>query len=118
MRSPSSAPPVRRFEGSTESTATVLVVYAARNRRTSSSTSDDFPAPPVPVMPSTGAWDASARVFTSSYMARNVVGWFSAALMTRAVIVGVSVDNGATVVGSIDGNASAIVLVIMSSTIP
>ncbi len=54
MRSPSKAPPLRRREGSTEMMAMVLWSKSARKRRTSSSTSELLPAPPVPVMPSTG----------------------------------------------------------------
>ena len=56
MRSPSSAPPPLRRVGSTASTAMrSLSSWSTRNRRTSSSVSDDLPDPPVPVMPSTGA---------------------------------------------------------------
>ena len=55
IRSPSSAPPPRRRVGSTASTAMrSLSCWSMRNRRTSSSVSDDLPEPPVPVMPSTG----------------------------------------------------------------
>ena len=51
MRSPSKAPPVFFFDGSTEITAIVLSVNVCRNRRTISSVTEDLPAPPVPVMP-------------------------------------------------------------------
>ena len=54
MRSPSSAPPVRRRVGSTEITAMRISGKLARKRFSSSSVTDDLPAPPVPVMPMTG----------------------------------------------------------------
>jgi DNA-binding MarR family transcriptional regulator len=55
MRSPSSAPPLLRRDGSIEITAMrSLSRWSRRKRRISSSVSDDLPAPPVPVMPSTG----------------------------------------------------------------
>jgi hypothetical protein len=54
MRSPSSAPPVRRRVGSTEITAMRISGKLARKRLSSSSVTDDLPAPPVPVMPTTG----------------------------------------------------------------
>ena len=53
IRSPNRAPPVRFRVGSMLKTAMRWSVRSARNRRTSSSVSDDFPAPPVPVMPTT-----------------------------------------------------------------
>ena len=52
--SPSSAPPVLRLDGSTETTAICLVGKSTKNRRTNSSTKEDFPEPPVPVIPNTG----------------------------------------------------------------
>ena len=55
--SPRSAPPVFRLEGSTEINPTVLVGKSIKNRRTNSSTKDDLPAPPVPVIPKTGVLD-------------------------------------------------------------
>ncbi len=51
MRSPKRAPPVFRLEGSTEIMPTVLSGKSIIKRRTNSSTSDDLPAPPVPVIP-------------------------------------------------------------------
>ncbi len=57
MRSPSSAPPVRRRVGSTASTAMALSGKLASSRLRISSVTDDLPAPPVPVMPITGACD-------------------------------------------------------------
>ena len=55
MRSPSSAPPLLRREGSMEITAMRSASsWSSRKRRMSSSVRLDLPAPPVPVMPSTG----------------------------------------------------------------
>ena len=54
MRSPSSAPPVRRRVGSTLITAMCIFGKLARKRLSSSSVTEDLPAPPVPVMPMTG----------------------------------------------------------------
>ncbi len=51
IRSPSNAPPVFLLEGSTEITPIYLSGKSIRKRRTNSSTSEDFPAPPVPVIP-------------------------------------------------------------------
>src|SRR6201999_406942 len=59
VRSPRGEPPDLRFDGSTEMTAMVLSAKSARKRRTSSSTRLDLPAPPVPVMPSTGTLTAA-----------------------------------------------------------
>ena len=57
IRSPRRAPPPRRRVGSTASTATAsLSSWSCRKRRMISSVSDDFPDPPVPVTPSTGAF--------------------------------------------------------------
>ena len=52
--SPNKAPPVFRFEGSTETMAMVLSSKSIKKRRTNSSTRLDLPAPPVPVMPTIG----------------------------------------------------------------
>ena len=46
---------------------------------------DDFPAPPVPVIPSTGALLASAFLWISSAMVANTSGWFSAVLISLAM---------------------------------
>ena len=64
IRSPNNAPPVLRLDGSTEMMAIFLSV-SAKKRRTSSSISDDFPAPPVPVIPITGTI-LPAIIFLSS----------------------------------------------------
>jgi hypothetical protein len=57
--SPNKAPPVLRFEGSTEINPIVFSGKSIKKRRTNSSTKDDFPAPPVPVIPKTGILDVS-----------------------------------------------------------
>ena len=55
MRSPSSAPPLLRRDGSMLMTAMRSASsWSSRRRRISSSVRLDLPAPPVPVMPSTG----------------------------------------------------------------
>jgi hypothetical protein len=69
MRSPSSAPPLLRREGSMLITATRSASpWSSRSRRMSSSVSEDLPAPPVPVMPSTGVFvpEAAPRTACSS----------------------------------------------------
>ena len=55
--SPKSAPPVLRFEGSTETIAMVFEGKSIKYLLTNSSTVDDFPEPPVPVIPKTGIVD-------------------------------------------------------------
>ena len=52
--SPSKAPPVFFFDGSTQITAIVLSVNVCKNLLTISSVTELFPAPPVPVIPRTG----------------------------------------------------------------
>ena len=54
IRSPSNAPPVFLLDGSTETKPIVFSGKSIKKRRTNSSTKDDFPAPPVPVIPRTG----------------------------------------------------------------
>ena len=84
MRSPSSAPPVRRRVGSTEITAMRISGKFARKRLSSSSVTEDLPAPPVPVMPMTGVlppaschclrwWESSASSSRPSSMALRVL---------------------------------------------
>ena len=58
--SPNKAPPVLRLLGSTEIMPSVLVGKSIKKRRTNSSTNDDLPAPPVPVIPNTGVLDLLA----------------------------------------------------------
>jgi hypothetical protein len=68
MRSPSSAPPVLRRVGSTDSTAILSPSpWSRRKRRTSSSVSELLPAPPVPVTPRTGAGFALAFSYRDSF---------------------------------------------------
>ena len=57
--SPNKAPPVLRFDGSTEINPIVFSGKSIQNRCSNSSTKDDFPAPPVPVIPKTGIFDVS-----------------------------------------------------------
>ena len=52
--SPNNALPVFLLLGSTDKIAIVLLSKSTKNLRTNSSTNDDFPAPPVPVIPNTG----------------------------------------------------------------
>ena len=47
--SPSNAPPVLRFDGSTEIIPMVFSGKSIKKRRTNSSTKDDFPDPESPV---------------------------------------------------------------------
>ena len=81
MRSPSKAPPLLRRDGSIEITATrSRSSWSRRRRRISSSVRLDLPAPPVPVMPSTGTLaDAALRRSSASRAG-------SAAPFSRAVI--------------------------------
>ena len=70
MRSPSNAPPLLRRDGSIEITAMRMSSsWSRRMRRMISSVSEDLPAPPVPVMPTTGTlrWPAAARTESSSF---------------------------------------------------
>ncbi len=83
--SPNKAPPVLRLEGSTETMAMVLFGKSNKNRLTNSSTNEDFPAPPVPVIPKTGILTFSALALTSSNTFLLCSGKFSAALIKRAI---------------------------------
>ncbi len=56
--SPKSAPPVFLFDGSTEIKPIVFSGKSIKKRRTNSSTKEDFPAPPVPVIPKTGVLES------------------------------------------------------------
>src|SRR5690349_1098133 len=68
--SPSNAPPVFLFEGSTETTAIVLSVKLFKKRRTISSVTEDFPAPPVPVLGITGTGGAGKSSVTDEIVRR------------------------------------------------
>ena len=85
MRSPKSAPPVFFFEGSIDMIPIVLSLKSSKKRRTNSSTNDDFPAPPVPVIPKTGVpfFKGSASLKSSL----KFWGWFSAIEINRAMVV-------------------------------
>ena len=54
-------PPVFLFDGSTEIIAISFFSKSKINLLTNSSTRDDFPAPPVPVIPNTGVFDLIAN---------------------------------------------------------
>ena len=64
--SPSKAPPVLRLEGSIEIIAMFLSFWSTKNLRINSSTSEDLPAPPVPVIPKTGIFAFSNLDFILS----------------------------------------------------
>ena len=67
MRSPSSAPPDLRRDGSIEMIAICSrSCWSSRKRRTSSSVSELLPAPPVPVMPSAGTVAFAAAASSAS----------------------------------------------------
>ena len=85
MRSPNKAPPVFFFEGSTETKAIDFSGKSIKKRRTNSSTIDDFPAPPVPVIPKTGA-DLSATLSKSNAFKKSS-SRFSANEINRAIVV-------------------------------
>ena len=83
--SPNKAPPVLRFDGSTEMMAICLSLKSTKKRRTNSSTKLDLPDPPVPVMPNTGVLDASAFTLMSFNKAVFSSLKFSAAEIIRAI---------------------------------
>ena len=85
IRSPSKAPPVFRLEGSTDTTAMFLSLKSIKNLRTNSSTKDDFPAPPVPVIPNTGVPITLAFFLMSANTDSCISAKFSAAEITRAI---------------------------------
>ena len=67
MRSPSSAPPDLRRDGSIEMMASrSRSCWSSRKRRTSSSVSELLPAPPVPVTPSVGVFAFAAAASRTS----------------------------------------------------
>ena len=84
MRSPSRAPPLLRRDGSIEITATRrLSSWSRRSRRISSSVREDLPAPPVPVMPSTGIVRACASALIAAMSLASALP-FSSAVMSWA----------------------------------
>ena len=84
--SPKSAPPVFLFEGSTDIMANVLSFTSIKNLRTNSSTKDDFPDPPVPVMPNTGAWLFCVSFFKLFTKLSAPSGSFSATVIAEAML--------------------------------
>ena len=95
MRSPSRAPPPRRRVGSTARTATrSLSSWSSRNRRSSSSVSDDLPEPPVPVIPRTGTCRPAAA--SASRAASSGSRPSSSTVMARASAAGVPSSTCAT----------------------
>ena len=86
--SPNSAPPVLRLEGSTEIKPTVFSGKSIKKRLTNSSTKDDFPAPPVPVMPNTGVLEFLFLSCIFSKVPLATSGKFSAEDITRAMALG------------------------------
>ena len=85
--SPKRAPPVLLFEGSTDTIAIFLSLKSIKNLLTNSSTKEDLPAPPVPVIPNTGASMASAILCTSAKSSADSSGKFSAADINLAMAV-------------------------------
>ncbi len=83
--SPNNAPPVFLLDGSTETIAIFFVGKSMMNLLTNSSTKEDFPAPPVPVIPSTGVSDCLAISFISDKIPLCFSGQFSAADIIRAI---------------------------------
>jgi len=83
--SPNNAPPVFLLDGSTDTIATFFSEKSAINLLTNSSTNDDFPAPPVPVTPSTGVAEFSAISYISDKILICLSGQFSAAEIKRAI---------------------------------
>ena len=89
MRSPSSAPPLRRRVGSIATTAICACGKCRTRRASSSSVRLDLPAPPVPVTPTTGtlwrarvstrrtcsAWPLLAAPPSSTEMVRAIRPW-------------------------------------------
>ena len=76
--SPNKAPPVFLLEGSTEIIAKFLFLKSCKKRLTNSSTKDDFPAPPVPVIPKTGILNFSTLVLISLRISKLLSPKFSA----------------------------------------
>ncbi len=88
MRSPRRAPPVFLLVGSIERMATVRSASSARKRRTISSVSEDLPAPPVPVMPRTGAGLSRFGVSTSMSSSTRVMARATASQRSCGVAEG------------------------------
>ncbi|MNW00045.1 hypothetical protein D3C71_1954920 [compost metagenome] len=67
--------------------AMVLSFTSIRKRLTNSSTREDLPEPPVPVIPNTGAWLLSVSFFSSSTNDCAASGSFSATVMAEAILL-------------------------------
>ncbi len=107
MRSPSSAPPPRRRVGSTAMTATRSLSWkSSRNRRMSSSVSDDLPDPPVPVMPRTGTGRWAARERSSASRSGSSAPASSSVMMWARARGEPLVSGSSDVVGSPTGSTS------------
>jgi hypothetical protein len=99
MRSPSSAPPVRRRVGSTEITAMRIPGKLARKRLSSSSVTEDLPAPPVPVMPITGVRPpASCHSLRSRDSSASSNRFSSSALSMRPTLISSSMSTASGVI--------------------
>ena len=85
IRSPSNAPPVFLLEGSTDINPIVFLGKSIKKRLTNSSTNDDFPAPPVPVIPRTGILEFSFFLWISCKVSFAIAGKFSAADIILAI---------------------------------
>ncbi len=94
--SPKSAPPVFLLEGSTEISPIVFSGKSSRNLRTNSSTKEDLPAPPVPVIPSTGVLRVSFFLWMVFIAFFATSGKFSAEDITRAIAPGSLLESFAT----------------------
>ncbi len=82
MRSPSSAPPVLRRDGSIEISAIRRrSCWSSRKRRTISSVSELLPAPPVPVIPSVGVRAFAAAVSRTPCVFSGIVPASSAVII-------------------------------------
>ena len=86
MRSPSKAPPVRFLVGSVQRKATFKSGSSRMILSINSSSNEDFPAPPVPVMPTTGAfWLASWERHFISIFSKSGLPPFSAKVINLAI---------------------------------
>ena len=94
--SPNKAPPVFLLDGSTEIKPIVFSGKSIKKRRTISSTKDDFPAPPVPVIPKTGVLLSLFFSRILSKIGLAISGKFSAEEIILAKARGFLFSNSAT----------------------
>ena len=85
IRSPNKAPPVFLLDGSTEINPIVFSGKSIKKRRTSSSTKEDLPDPPVPVIPKTSVLESLFISLILSKVAAATSGKFSADEIIRAI---------------------------------